>query len=188
MSPTGVTKVYLESSIFLRKIVVKLILFYISIAKVQHLVAVSDQRLIGFKWEKIVYTECCLPLGLSTAPFLFNLFAEALHWVLEHRLHLIIITKNQSARSVSIRNQLMLLRLTKIQRKTIGIYVPILLRDLGCRPGGGSQKQVIDASRAVPVTGNSKVNPDSERIPTRRTTTKITVWPEGRTGVQAYRA
>jgi hypothetical protein len=78
----------------------------------------------------------------------------------------------------------MLLRLTKIQRKTIGIYVPILLRDLGCRPGGGSQKQGIDASRAVPVAGYSEVNPDSERIPTRRNTTKITVWPEGRTGVQ----
>ena len=42
-------------------------------------VAVSDQRLMGFKWEKIVYTECCLPFSLSTAPFLFNLFAEALH-------------------------------------------------------------------------------------------------------------
>jgi hypothetical protein len=59
--------------------------------------------------------------------------------------------ENQSARSVSIRNQLMLLRLTKIQRKIIGIYAPILLYDLGCRPGGGSQKQGIDASRAVPV-------------------------------------
>jgi hypothetical protein len=42
----------------------------------------------------------------------------------------------------------MLLRLTKIQRKTIGIYAPILLHDLGCRPGGGSQKQGIGASRA----------------------------------------
>jgi hypothetical protein len=59
--------------------------------------------------------------------------------------------ENQSARSVGIRDQLMLLRLTKIQRKTIGIYVPILLHDLGCRPGGGSQKQGIDASRAMPV-------------------------------------
>jgi hypothetical protein len=46
---------------------------------------------------------------------------------------------------------LMLLRLTKIQRKTIGIYAPILLHDLGHRPGGGNQKQRIGASRAVPV-------------------------------------
>jgi hypothetical protein len=53
-------------------------------------VAITDQRLLGFKWEKTVYTECCLPFGLSTAPFLFNLFAEALHWVLERRLHPII--------------------------------------------------------------------------------------------------
>jgi hypothetical protein len=45
----------------------------------------------------------------------------------------------------------MLLRLSKLQRKTIGIYAPILLHDLGRRSGGGSQKQGIDASRAVPA-------------------------------------
>jgi hypothetical protein len=43
-----------------------------------------------------------------------------------------------------------------MQRKTIGIYAPILLHDLGCRPGGGSQKQGIDASRAVPVQETAK--------------------------------
>ena len=32
----------------------------------------------------------CYIFGLATAPFLFNLFTEALHWVLERRLHLII--------------------------------------------------------------------------------------------------
>jgi hypothetical protein len=53
-------------------------------------VAITDQRLLGFKWEKIVYVECCLPFGLATAPFLFNLFAEALHWVLERRLYPIV--------------------------------------------------------------------------------------------------
>jgi hypothetical protein len=35
----------------------------------------------------VVYTECCLPFGLATAPLIFNLFAEALHWVLEKHLH-----------------------------------------------------------------------------------------------------
>ena len=54
-------------------------------------VAVPDQRLLDFIWEKIIYTECCLPFGLATAPFLFNLFAEALHWILERRLHPILI-------------------------------------------------------------------------------------------------
>ena len=53
-------------------------------------VAITDQRLLGFKWEKTVYTECCLPFGLSTAPFLFNLFTEALYWVLKRRLYPII--------------------------------------------------------------------------------------------------
>ena len=53
-------------------------------------VACTDQRLLGFKWEKTVYTECCLPFSLATAPFLFNLFTEALHWILERRLYSII--------------------------------------------------------------------------------------------------
>jgi hypothetical protein len=48
-------------------------------------------------------------------------------------------------------NQLMPLRLTKQLRKMTGIYAPNLLHDLGCRLGGSSQKQGIDASRAVPV-------------------------------------
>jgi len=43
------------------------------------LVAITDQRLLGFKWEKIVYTKYYLPFGLATTPFLFNLFVEALY-------------------------------------------------------------------------------------------------------------
>jgi hypothetical protein len=50
-------------------------------------VALEDRRLLGFIWELVVYTECCLPFGLATAPLIFNLFAEALHWVLEKHLH-----------------------------------------------------------------------------------------------------
>jgi hypothetical protein len=50
-------------------------------------VALEDRRLLGFIWDSVVYTECCLPFGLATAPLIFNLFAEALHWVLEKHLH-----------------------------------------------------------------------------------------------------
>ncbi|KAI0999687.1 hypothetical protein K3495_g8510, partial [Podosphaera aphanis] len=42
--------------------------------------------LFGFEWQGCSYTETCLPFGLSTAPFLFNLFAEAFHWMLENYL------------------------------------------------------------------------------------------------------
>jgi hypothetical protein len=47
----------------------------------------------------------------------------------------------------------MLLRLTKIYRKMTGIYAPILLHDLDCRPGGGgSQKDRASMPpRAVPA-------------------------------------
>ena len=38
---------------------------------------------LGFQWDGQFYTEDVLPFGLSSAPFIFNLFAEALHWMLE---------------------------------------------------------------------------------------------------------
>ena len=47
-------------------------------------VATGDHWLLGFQWENSFYTETCLPFGLRTAPALFNLFAEALHWILQY--------------------------------------------------------------------------------------------------------
>lgn len=46
-------------------------------------VAEDNQHLLAFQWTDSTYVECCLPFGLATAPFLFNLFAEALHWILQ---------------------------------------------------------------------------------------------------------
>jgi hypothetical protein len=55
------------------------------------------------------------------------------------------------------RNQLMLLLLTKIHRKMIGIYAQIVLHDLGCRPGGGSQKDRVSMPlRAVPAQEHNR--------------------------------
>jgi len=42
-----------------------------------------DYWLLLFQWMGIYYVDLFLPFGLSTSPFLFNLFAEALHWILE---------------------------------------------------------------------------------------------------------
>ena len=50
-------------------------------------VAPHQQWLLGFEWENQYYKEACLSFGLSTAPFLFNLFAEAFHWIIETYLH-----------------------------------------------------------------------------------------------------
>ena len=50
-------------------------------------VAPHQQWLLGFNWNGQYYKETCLPFGLSTAPFLFNLFAEAFHWMIESHLH-----------------------------------------------------------------------------------------------------
>jgi hypothetical protein len=48
-------------------------------------VAMHQRWLLGLKWG-ICYTENCLPFGLRTAPALFNLFAEGLHWIAQHEL------------------------------------------------------------------------------------------------------
>ena len=45
-----------------------------------------DTPLLGFQWEGIFYAECFLPFGLRTARYLFNLFAEVFHWILEQQL------------------------------------------------------------------------------------------------------
>ena len=53
-------------------------------------VAITDQRLLGFKWEKIVYTKYYLFFSLVTAPFFFNLFIKALYWIFKRCFYLII--------------------------------------------------------------------------------------------------
>lgn len=45
-------------------------------------VAPQHQWLLGFSWKGKFYKETCLSFGLCTAPFIFNLFGEGLHWLL----------------------------------------------------------------------------------------------------------
>jgi len=52
-----------------------------------------DTPLLGFQLEDPFYAERFLPCGLRTAPYLFNLFAEAFHYILEQQLK----TANMSA-------------------------------------------------------------------------------------------
>lgn len=49
-------------------------------------VAKLQQWLLGFQVDGRYYQETCLPFGLATSPFLFNLFSEAFHWILESKL------------------------------------------------------------------------------------------------------
>ena len=42
-----------------------------------------DYWLLLFEWQGKFYVDMFLPFGLRTAPRIFNLFAEALHWILE---------------------------------------------------------------------------------------------------------
>ncbi len=44
--------------------------------------APKHRWLLGFRWEGRYYKETCLSFGLATAPLIFNVFAEALHWII----------------------------------------------------------------------------------------------------------
>ena len=46
-------------------------------------IASYQQWLLGFSWDGQYYYETCLSFGLRTAPFIFNLFTEALQWILQ---------------------------------------------------------------------------------------------------------
>jgi hypothetical protein len=37
-----------------------------------------------FEWNSHLYVDLFLPFGLRTSPFIFNLFAEGLYWILEY--------------------------------------------------------------------------------------------------------
>ncbi len=54
-------------------------------------VAPHQQWLLGFMWEGRYYKETYLSFGLSTAPFIFNLFGEGLHWILVSYLRWILV-------------------------------------------------------------------------------------------------
>ena len=53
----------------------------------------SDWNLLGIQWRGKFYVDTCLPFGLRSAPYLFNRFSQAIHWILannygvQHLLH-----------------------------------------------------------------------------------------------------
>lgn len=49
-------------------------------------VATHVQWLLEFSWGQETYQEACLSFGLATSPFIFNLFAEAIRWILHSYL------------------------------------------------------------------------------------------------------
>lgn len=50
-----------------------------------------DTPLLGFSFDDYFYAERFLPFGLHTAPYIFNLFAEVFHWILEQQLQKICL-------------------------------------------------------------------------------------------------
>ena len=51
-------------------------------------VAPSDWHRLGIFWDGQFYFEKVLPFGLRSAPFIFDQFATALHWILNNTCHL----------------------------------------------------------------------------------------------------
>ncbi|KAG5715760.1 hypothetical protein E4T56_gene13727 [Termitomyces sp. T112] len=46
----------------------------------------ADWPLLGFEWLGKLYHNVVLAFGTRSAPYIFNLFAEALHWILQHNI------------------------------------------------------------------------------------------------------
>lgn len=46
----------------------------------------ADWHLLGFSWEGNFYHDVVLGFGCRSAPYIFNLFAEALHWILQRNI------------------------------------------------------------------------------------------------------
>jgi hypothetical protein len=45
-------------------------------------IAAEEWDLLGLHWKGMYYVDTCLPFGLRSAPYLFNQFASALHWIM----------------------------------------------------------------------------------------------------------
>ena len=45
--------------------------------------APEDYWLLGFSWGNEYWTDCFLPFGLRMSPFIFDLFAKGLHFMIE---------------------------------------------------------------------------------------------------------
>ena len=51
-------------------------------------VARQDWDLLGIYWKDSYYVDKRLPFGLRSSPYLFNQFADALQWILQHNYHI----------------------------------------------------------------------------------------------------
>ena len=44
-----------------------------------------DRHLLAMRWKNIIFVDTCLPIGLRSAPKLFNILADLLSWILEQQ-------------------------------------------------------------------------------------------------------
>ena len=45
----------------------------------------ADRSLLAMQWDNSIYIDGCLPFGLRSAPKLFNITADLLSWIGQHR-------------------------------------------------------------------------------------------------------
>lgn len=50
------------------------------------LVRAEDWPLLGFTWMGNLYYDIVLGFGCCSAPYIFNLFAKVLHWILQNNI------------------------------------------------------------------------------------------------------
>lgn len=54
-------------------------------------VRLEDWHLLEIHWQGNYYVDTCLPFGLRSAPFLFNMVADVLEWILRYHSHLQVL-------------------------------------------------------------------------------------------------
>ena len=45
----------------------------------------ADRHMLGMRWNNQIYIDTCLPIGLRSAPKLFNILANLLSWILQSK-------------------------------------------------------------------------------------------------------
>ena len=130
----------------------------------------TDWELLGIHWQNHYYIDTCLPFGLRSAPYLFNQFAMALHWILQtnydmpHLIHYLddylIMEQPDSPRCA--RKVESFLHVSEL----LGIPVALAELDRWSAPRKTTKRKLLSlrgllsfAARALPVPPHTRFNP-----------------------------
>lgn len=113
-------------------------------------VRLQDWHHLGIHWNGVYYVDKCLPLGLQSAPYVFNLLAEAIEWIAIHNnrvdqlIHYLddFFTPGPPASQICYENM----------RKILALASCHLQPNLSLRVESSCRASLISASQLAPFT------------------------------------